>query len=161
MPLIYAFSVHFTHEWKSEKKKTQWDVSVSIHPRSKITLSIIEQGNYRALHNSSWSKSPEEGVGGSKNSQDPAKSQDVAAMRGKKRGKAEMGNRAPQATPQDWGEGGEDENRALGKLVDGATEEREEGKGGPALSSYFSSWCLHGGSKKNETARLWAEVSGG
>ena len=48
-------------------------------------------------------------------------------MRGKKRGKAEMGNRAPQATPQDWGEGGEDENRALGKLVDGATEEREEG----------------------------------
>lgn len=133
----------------------------SIHLRSKITLSIIEQGNYRALHNLSWSKSPEGGVGGSKNSQDPAESQDIAAMRGKERGKAEMGNRAPQSTPQDWGEGGEDENRAGGKLVDGAAEEREEGKGGPALSSDFSSWCLHGSTKKNETAKLWAEVSGG
>lgn len=132
---------------------------VSIHLRSKITLSIIEQGNYKALHNLSWSKSPEGGVGGSKNSQDLAESQDIAAMRGKKRGKAEMGNRAPQSTPQDWGEGGEDGNWAGGKLVD--AEEREEGKGGPALSSDFSSWCLHGSTKKNETAKLWVAVSGG
>ena len=75
-------------------------------------------------------------------------------MRGKKRGKAEMGNRAPQSTPQDWGEGGEAGTRAGGKLVDGAAEEREEGKGGAALSSDFSSWCLHSSTKKNETAKL-------
>ena len=118
-------------------------------------------GNYRALRNLSWSKNPEGGVGGSKNSEDPARVSRCSCDERKEEGKGWDGQQSPLSTPQDRGEGGEGENRAGGKLVDGAAEEREEGKGGPALSSDFSSWCLHGGTKKNETARLWAEISGG